>query len=227
MNRNPGCLPSLLSFFRIRPRAKEPQEELPYRLRDDFLSPAEASFYRVLNQMVGEKMLIFPKVGLGDVFYVARPNVNQAFRNRIDRKHVDFLICRADSLAPYLAIELDDSSHKRTRQAERDAFVDEVYQAAGLPLVHVKASTSYDTRQLAEAFRAAISARVSPGPAAKMPPDVQPVPDAEAPLCSKCGVPMVLRVAKTGQHKGEAFFGCPNFPKCREVSPVMYRTEMA
>ncbi len=33
--------------------------------------------------------------------------------------------------------------------------------------------------------------------------------------CSRCGGTMVLRVAKKGKKVGEEFFGCSNFPKCR------------
>lgn len=41
-----------------------------------------------------------------------------------------------------------------------------------------------------------------------------------APLCPKCGVPMVLRTASRGEHRGEAFYGCPNYPQCREIVPL-------
>ena len=39
----------------------------------------------------------------------------------------------------------------------------------------------------------------------------------EPPKCPKCGVPMVIRVAKSGDRKGQQFWGCPNYPKCRQI----------
>ena len=39
----------------------------------------------------------------------------------------------------------------------------------------------------------------------------------EAPLCPSCGVPMVLRTARRGGHLGEQFYGCANYPKCRQM----------
>jgi len=36
-------------------------------------------------------------------------------------------------------------------------------------------------------------------------------------LCPKCGAPMVLRTATKGDNKGKQFYGCSNFPKCREI----------
>ncbi len=38
-----------------------------------------------------------------------------------------------------------------------------------------------------------------------------------APLCPKCGSKMILRVASRGEHKGEPFYGCSQYPKCQGV----------
>lgn len=37
-------------------------------------------------------------------------------------------------------------------------------------------------------------------------------------LCPKCGSKMVLRTAKKGKNKGNKFWGCSQFPKCRGTS---------
>lgn len=118
-----------------RPVAEEP---LPYRLRDDFLSPAELNFYRVLQQSVNGQFLICPKVSLGDLFYTQTGEWknNQAYHNKINRKHVDFLLCDPKTIRPVLGIELDDASHQRTDRRERDKLVDAVFEVAKLPLLH-------------------------------------------------------------------------------------------
>jgi hypothetical protein len=36
-------------------------------------------------------------------------------------------------------------------------------------------------------------------------------------VCPKCGNQMVLKTAKKGKYKGQQFWGCKNFPKCREI----------
>lgn len=36
------------------------------------------------------------------------------------------------------------------------------------------------------------------------------------PICPRCGIPMVLRVASRGAHIGESFYGCSNYPRCDE-----------
>lgn len=35
--------------------------------------------------------------------------------------------------------------------------------------------------------------------------------------CPKCGRPMVLRTAKSGENQGNQFWGCSGFPRCRAV----------
>src|SRR5690348_6869972 len=79
----------------LSPKSEKAQEEFPYALRDDFLSPAEQSFCQVLRTVVSDRLLVCPKVALGDLFFARAGDVrqNRIFLNRIDRKHVDFLLC--------------------------------------------------------------------------------------------------------------------------------------
>jgi len=116
---------------------------MPYGLKDDYLSPAELSFYHVLRSILSPELVICPKVRLSDILFTRRPHENQAARNRLNQKHVDFLICDALTMTPRWVIELDDSSHERADRQERDAFVDEAMRVAGLPIIHIKAARSY------------------------------------------------------------------------------------
>jgi hypothetical protein len=203
----PGCLGAFLRLFAPKPAP----ETLPYRVRDDFLSPAEASFYHVLQSMLGERLTICPKVSLAELFFVAQGEAHQTYQNKIDRKRIDFLLCQPQTLKPVLAIELDDSSHQRADRQERDAFVEQVFAAAKLPLVRVPVRAAYDTRELASLFQAAMQP-----PAATPAPKADPV--SQTPTCPKCGVPMVRRTARRGNTPGRQFWGCPNYPQCRVVS---------
>ena len=36
-----------------------------------------------------------------------------------------------------------------------------------------------------------------------------------APVCPRCGQPMVLRAARKGPHAGSQFWGCAGYPACR------------
>lgn len=207
-----GCLAAILRLIGINlggPAAI--CSDLPYRLRDDFLSAAELSFYRVLASAVGNRAVICPKVNLADVFFVVRPNENQSFRNKIDRKHVDFLLCDPTTMKPVCGVELDDSSHARRDRQDRDEFVDQVFHVAGLPLVRVPAKAAYSPTALLAMLEPHLSGEVVVKPA------LSAQSATGSPTCPKCGVPMVQRTAKKGPNAGQPFFGCPHYPKCREV----------
>src|SRR5437867_2233624 len=108
--------------------------KLPYQPRDTLLTPAERSFYGVLQQAIGGEFDVFAKVRLIDLLSVpGGTRDRQAHVNRVIAKHADFVLCDRRTSAPRLVIELDDSSH-RTRQA-RYACVDQDFAAAGLPLL--------------------------------------------------------------------------------------------
>jgi hypothetical protein len=220
-NQNPGCLGSVLRLFGIGAEAPPSDEPLPYRTRDDFLSSAELSFYRALSAAVGTQAHICPKVNLADIFFVARPNENPSARGRICQKHVDFLLCDSQSMKPLAGVELDDSSHARADRQERDALVDGVFAAAGLPLVRIPAAASYSPADLALKVATYLSGTAPAVSTSTMAPAAGAAsPGDAAPTCPKCGVPMVLRTASKGEQAGRQFYGCPNYPKCRETRPV-------
>ena len=124
------------------------ETRLPYEKAGPLLTPAERSFYGVLEQAI-DGHRIFAKVRLSDLIEVAHgTSRRQAYRNKIDRKHADFVLCDAHSMAPRLVIELDDRSHDRLGRRERDAFVDAALEAAGLPILHVVAKRAYTPAEL-------------------------------------------------------------------------------
>jgi hypothetical protein len=193
-------------------------EPLAYRARDDFLSPGEISFFHVLCSVVGPDHFVFAKVRLSDILFVARPDENLAQYNQINQKHIDFLVCRLDGMRPVVAVELDDSSHQREDRQARDEFVDRAFEAADLRLVRVRAQRQYNTRGLAADLG------LADPPARALPQTLDP---PTPPLCPKCGVPMVQRIAANGTRRGEGFWGCVNFPRCREIRALKWKPSQA
>lgn len=146
---NNGCL-SLLTFGLLGRSSATTRraDDYPYGLRDDFLSAAEISFYHVLRSTLAADVTIVIKPRLSDILFVRQPHKNLAARNRIDRKHVDFLLCETATMTPRLVVELDDSSHQKQKTRERDELVDGALKAAGLPILHVRAAKSYVPQDL-------------------------------------------------------------------------------
>ncbi len=213
-----GCLSVFLPFLRLFAEKEKKLEKLPYAKRDDFLSPAEMSFCKVLAQALSEEFIICPKVGLNDIFFVKiRDNKQFAvYNNKINRKHVDFLLCYRDKIEPVLGIELDDSSHRRKERLDRDIFVDEVFSAVGLPLVRFRNKQSYAVSEIKEKIEAALKPVEENAYIIEEPMEVNKSAQY-VPTCPKCNIPMVLRTVKRGDNKGKKFYGCANFPKCREI----------
>jgi hypothetical protein len=224
----PGCLVAILQALGLAPKTAEP-EVLPYRIRDDFLSPAERSFYHMLHAAVGDWAVICPKVSLGDLFFAKSGDhkANTSYRNRIARKHVDFLLCDSQDMEPLLGIELDDASHSRAARQQRDSFVDQVFAAAELPLLRQPVQSTYDVHDLDSVLQSLAgkarqqATQVSSGPTTQTLQGTlsslpAPVVAEEPPSCPKCGQPMVLRTAqRDGPHKGRQFWGCVDYPRCR------------
>lgn len=69
-----------------------------------------------------------------------RPWPEPRRKNRISRKHVDFLLCDSQTMRPRVGVELDDSSHAREDRQTRDALVQQVFDAAGLALLRFRAA---------------------------------------------------------------------------------------
>ena len=124
MSENIGCLGSILNALGLLPKQNNKQSKkieniFPYVLRDDFLSAAELNFYKSLSLATKElPFKILSKVSLGDLFFVNIKDfkMKQSYWNKINRKHVDFLVCDNVSLKPLVAIELDDKSHQQSNR---------------------------------------------------------------------------------------------------------------
>lgn len=111
---------------------------------------AERSFYEALRLAVNEELHIFAKVRLCDLVDIPKgTEKRQSHFNRIQSKHVDFVLCDRRDVCPVLAIELDDSSHQRAARQSRDHFVESALEAAGLPLLRIRAARGYSVPEIA------------------------------------------------------------------------------
>ena len=192
---------------------KELEERLPYRLREQFMSTPELAMFRILRNMVQDHYVVCPKVALNDIFYIARPNENVHFFNKIFRKHVDFLLCEPGTLKPAFGIELvKPIARNETREA--DKFMEDLFLSAGLPLVHVPSNDHYDENDLAELFKFSIVKVKNTG-------SLRASTEADSvPMCPVCGRMMVLRIHRHGPDKGTKYYGCMDSPTCNGVVEI-------
>lgn len=99
---------------------------------------------------------------------------------------------------------------KSQDRQERDAFVNGVFKAAGLPLLHVSAKRGYVMADLADQLAPYLGGTPEATKPIMMPvkaaTSTAPAEQADqSPRCPKCGGEMVLRTAKTGANAGLRF----------------------
>lgn len=222
-------------------------EEPAFEGHKELFSPAERSFLGVLEQATEGELKVFGKVRLGDLIQPARglsKSRRTGLRNRIQQKHVDFVLCRPDTLAVVGVVELDDASHGRKDRAERDDFVDKALASAGVPVLRFPARKAYAVTEVRErlagglglweperqapkepeAVKAVeveaptVSAAQEPAGAGDVPTAVEAsAEEPAAPACPACNSVMIRRQAKKGPHAGKWFWACSEFPRCRMV----------
>ena len=126
--------------------------KLPYIIQPSGLfSNAEKKFYFQLEKALKYEFRIFAKVRIADLVAVAphlSGSAEMRFFNKVSHKHVDYVICNKKTLDILAVVELDDTSHLRKDRMERDEFVDKVFKAAGIPIIHIKAQGHYDIHLL-------------------------------------------------------------------------------
>ena len=132
----------------------------PYIKRGVLFTPAERSFLGVLNQAVGDQAQIFGKVRVADVITTKKgmtPSERQTAFNKISAKHFDYLLCDPKDISVICAIELDDSSHNTKKAQKRDAFLVGACKSAHIPLLQIKAKSSYNINEIQEQLKPYLS----------------------------------------------------------------------
>jgi len=146
------------------------------------------------------------------LFYVKSSDYSKyrTYTNKIDRKHVDFLLCDPKTLRPIIGIELDDKSHQRQDRQERDELVENIFQVAKLPLARVSVKHTYSLTELNSLLQSYLKGKPVTTPSTSR-------EEMTIPKCPKCGSEMMLRTAKSGSNVGDKFWGCRNYPNCRGI----------
>lgn len=126
-------------------------EPMPYVARDRLVTKSELRFYKSLIKAVQDDFEIFAMVRIADLLRVEPGTKNhRKWLNKILAKHIDFVLCDPGSLVPVVCIELDDPSHNRPDRIERDKFVNDAFDAAGLPLLRIETQAAYRAREIRE-----------------------------------------------------------------------------
>ncbi|MBN2851970.1 MAG: DUF2726 domain-containing protein [Clostridia bacterium] len=189
-------------------RLKRHCYSMPYRVKEDVMTKNELEFYIELSQYVGTSALIFPKMGLKEIFEVDDGVGREwgLYFSKISQKHVDFTLIDPKTMKLVCAIELDDSSHNRPKARKNDDFKNDIFEATGIPLIR------FTTWELIsdEKFNDTIGQYIGRFPDAK-----------DAPYCNECGNRMMLTQATSGDEKGNYYWACNNYPNCKNIKEIV------
>lgn len=132
----------------------------PYEKIDQLCTKTELRFYQVLRDLVGDRFEIFSKVRIADLLKVkSGTRKRMSWQNRINCKHIDFVLCDRETLEPLVAIELDDRSHQRQDRVKRDEFVNQAFEDAGFPILRIRTSDKYDQGQIDKSIQQATNSK--------------------------------------------------------------------
>jgi len=153
MNRKNGSRGSLFG-------GKNRSEATPgmgFRIRDDFLLPEQLTFFKVLLSAVGDTYLICPQVNLADVFIINDENRNRLQGGGIGDRKIDFMLRDLHSLLPLAGLELSGYRDQNTKSREHEYLLDDIFEAAKLPLIRIFITNSYETESLRESILDAVA----------------------------------------------------------------------
>lgn len=178
--------------------------EFPY-IKNEVMTNAEKQLYHFLlnNLCQVERIAILPKVRLADIISVdSKVTLDKKAFYKIAYKHVDFLICKKDTLETICVIELDDYTHETADAQERDVFVMQALLAAGIQTVRIKTKIkTIEKSDLAYADEV--------------------INTALAPKCPRCGLTMLPKIARD-RHR---FYACADNKNCRMTIDIDPRGE--
>jgi len=206
----------ILVVLVVLAKQKDSTKEFSYEQNGPLFSPAERSFFGVLNQAVQHNAVVFGKVRVADVLRptkgMNKSNWQKSF-NRISSKHFDYVVCSPDTLSVLAVVELDDKSHSKGARSARDRLLEDACSGAGLTLHRFRAAATYSISEV----RNTLFPPLQEVSQAESGPEIVKSESENSPVCPKCASPLVKKVAKKGEHKGKEFWACSGFPSCRYI----------
>jgi len=131
---------------------EEVVSEIVYESRGRLMTNAESVFFHALKSAlpVGHYH-IHSKVRMADLVDVKKGIDRKQWRsafNKIDSKHVDFVLSNPVDSTIYAVIELDDKSHQRASRKKSDEFKNATFGSCGIPVIRIPVRASYTVDEI-------------------------------------------------------------------------------
>lgn len=159
---------------------------------ETLVTRGEREFLKALIVVCSGRANIFTQVAVNRLVQLPEDDPTDElvnlWRRFINPRSVDFVLTDRLGLKPLVAIELDDASHRQSHRKRRDELIGALFDAAGLPLLRIRAASAYDTRVLLRQLEPYLPPAQpgsppppAPQPAATRPAAAQPAPPPRPP----------------------------------------------
>jgi hypothetical protein len=140
----------LISALKRRGSPNTSADELwPFYSKKPLSQPEQILYHRLVKAL--PECLVLAQVQLSRLLDVKK-GVNAAgWRNRINQKSVDFVVCLKDSTV-VAVVELDDSTHNRPSRQTADVTKDKALQSAGVTVVRWNVKALPDEAEIRARF---------------------------------------------------------------------------
>jgi len=172
---------------------------------------------RLIKQRIRDKSIIHKLMfneGEDEIWksIVVLANPKTVLNNRYAKKEIKEKVIRADQLVNFIKkTEAESKNATMTDSQLKDAAEKWLSRCKDNPLDYTEKFSKPDNTKVDNEAGVQFTQTAHADNSTDNP---------QAPICQRCGVPMVKRVARKGKNAGSEFWGCPNFPSCRNIVPI-------
>jgi hypothetical protein len=117
------------------------------------------AFETALKAAALNRYVVRSRMTLGEICAISR--ITPRYPVKLLSEAVDFVLCDPATLAPLVAIDLDDARHFVRDHSVRESVIDDVFRGIGVALIRPRAQTTYDAGAIAQWIEAAMSRAVA------------------------------------------------------------------
>jgi len=125
------------------------EEKLPFKRKEFLMNIPERRFFEELTKIMSNNYVVFPQVVLSSIVETTAPrNEAISWRNKINRKTIDFVIFELPYYKPVIAIEYDGKTHNYSHRIERDEEVKNILDSSNINSFHVKHNNNINFEEI-------------------------------------------------------------------------------
>jgi len=147
-----------IAAFVFKRRLDSADRCLSYESSMELFTPEERTFLSVIESVLeNSDYRVFGKVHLGDIVKPRKgmgKNRYAAAQNKIDSKHVHFVVCRRDDLSVIAAIEFENKSREARNLLKNSKEADDVFTSVKIPYLRITAQKGYALSEVREKLAA-------------------------------------------------------------------------